>query len=46
MYIIKRFDAVTMTWKYFNTFEKYGDAVEEMERLKRIFGGNFEIFTE
>lgn len=44
MYVIRKWSPAYCDWRYYNTFETYGEAVEERERLERVYGGKFEIF--
>lgn len=46
MYEVKRWNAVKNEWSYYNTFATYGEAVEEAERLERVFKGQFRVFTK
>ena len=45
MYTVNRWNAVNNEWSYYNTFATYTEAVEEMERLERMFKGTWKIFS-
>ena len=46
MYEVRKWNAVKNEWSYYNTFATYGEAVEEAERLERVFKGQFRVFTK
>lgn len=46
MYEIRKYNAIENEWSYYNTFRTYGEAVEEIERLRRLYKGQFRIFTK
>lgn len=47
MYTIKALNGWTGEWVYFNTFRTYGEAVEELERLGKVYPNRtFKIFSE
>ena len=45
MYEIRKWSPAYCDWRYYNTFRTYGEAVEERDRLERVYGGKFEIFA-
>lgn len=45
MYTVNRWNAINNEWSYYNTFETYTEAVEEMERLERMFKGVWKVMT-
>ena len=43
MYTVMRYDIVDGVYKYFNTFNTYSEAVDEAERLGRVYKTHFMV---
>lgn len=42
-YVVEKFNSISGRWCYMQSFEHYGEACEEMERLKRIYTGKYRV---
>ena len=45
-YAVYRWNPITEEYDYFNSFNTYSEAVEERNRLEKVYGGKFSIFYE
>lgn len=43
MYIVEKFDYVSFTWHYMNSFKTYRKALDAMDALKRQIPGDYQI---
>ncbi len=43
MYIVEKFEYVSFTWHYMNSFKTYGKALDAMEQMKRRIPGEYRI---
>ena len=45
-YVIKRYEKLDRDFHYYNTFYTVEEAMEEKDRLQRVYGGLFVVFQE
>lgn len=46
MYTVKRFNACTGKYDYYNSFNTYTEACEACEDYTRMYGKGFKVFAE